>query len=65
MNILRRGFTEWEEIFYLHACSWLRHFKTARYELFFLCRLRLLNMDSRILCRFYGCNMEGINYFLV
>ncbi|KAM3862324.1 transcription factor Dp-1a [Diretmus argenteus] len=34
--------------------------RTARQRLFFLRRLRRLNMDSRILCNFYRCTIESI-----
>ncbi|KAI3368466.1 hypothetical protein L3Q82_025484, partial [Scortum barcoo] len=34
--------------------------KSARQRLFFLRRLRRLNMDSRILCNFYRCTIESI-----
>ncbi|KAI3366893.1 hypothetical protein L3Q82_009536 [Scortum barcoo] len=44
--------------------TWTHHTdfitKSARQQLFFLRRLRRLNMDSRILCSFYRCTIESI-----
>ena len=44
--------------------TWTHHTdsirKMARQWLLFLCRLRRLNMDARILCNFYRCTIESI-----
>ncbi|KAI3375596.1 hypothetical protein L3Q82_003905 [Scortum barcoo] len=47
-----------EDLTWTHHTDFIT--KSARQRLFFLRRLRRLNMDSRILCSFYRCTIESI-----
>ncbi|KAI3375668.1 hypothetical protein L3Q82_003976 [Scortum barcoo] len=47
-----------EDLTWTHHTDFIT--KSARQRLFFLRRLRRLNMDSRILCSFYRCTIERI-----
>ncbi|KAI3353873.1 hypothetical protein L3Q82_005080 [Scortum barcoo] len=47
-----------EDLTWTHHTDFIT--KSARQRLFFLRRLRRLNMDSRLLCRFYRCTIERI-----
>ncbi|KAI3354999.1 hypothetical protein L3Q82_004799 [Scortum barcoo] len=47
-----------EDLTWTHHTDFIT--KSARQRLFFLRRLRRLNMDSRLLCRFYRCTIESI-----
>ncbi|KAI3353619.1 hypothetical protein L3Q82_004816 [Scortum barcoo] len=47
-----------EDLTWTHHTDFIT--KSARQRLFFLSRLRRLNMDSRILCSFYRCTIESI-----
>ncbi|KAI3354737.1 hypothetical protein L3Q82_004570 [Scortum barcoo] len=47
-----------EDLTWTHHTDFIT--KSARQRLFFLRRLRRLNMDSRIFCSFYRCTIESI-----
>ncbi|KAI3359443.1 hypothetical protein L3Q82_002939 [Scortum barcoo] len=47
-----------EDLTWTHHTDFIT--KSARQRLFFLRRLRRLNMDSRLLCSFYRCTIESI-----